>query len=125
MANPQLRRLRLLLGSAALLAFVGLGNTIFGHYKAEEYRVTLSEANARLTSLNQDSPLPLLTPPIMPDPENQPLRVMESRMRFYEYVALGGKCMLALAATLLLGTLSWGLRSGPGERTGGAREDRL
>ena len=110
MASSQVRRLRLLLGSAGILAFVGLGNSIFGYYKAEEYRETLSEANARLTRLNQDSPLPVLDQPIMPDPRSHPLRVLESRIQFYEYVSLGGKCMLSLAGVLLLGTLSWGLK---------------
>lgn len=113
MASPQVRRLRLLLGSAGILAVVGLGNGVFGYLKAEEYRETLSEATSRLTRLNQESPLPLPEPALAPDPQNQAVRFLEARITFYEYVSLGGKIMLALAGVLLLATLSWGLTREP------------
>jgi hypothetical protein len=101
------RRMRSLLGVALICILLGAGNILFGQLKANQYSTLLSEARAELARPESTLSLPLLGPTMNIDKQTQHITRLEIRVDFYNFVVLGGQCLVALgfislAACLLM-----------------------
>lgn len=100
---PQRRALKTYLGAAGLCLVLGTGNYFYGIHKQRE---ALMQLHSILPQAAQkiDTTLPAFPPLPSSDGEGQYPTKLMSRISYYEFVAFGGECLLALA--LLLGVVS-------------------
>ena len=94
----QSRTTRLLLGAAATLVLVGVGNIAIGRSKANDYVALLSrDSGSAASELPRGQRRRIMN--------DTYVRRVRSRIDFYEFVELGGKTFMALGGLCLVGAL--------------------
>lgn len=90
------------LGAAIVFIALGLGNMYYGQQRYSEYNTLLSKPNTELTSPEKKMRPPLLAPTANVDKHSQWIEKVKSRIDFYQLVAGGGVCFLALGGVFLV-----------------------
>jgi hypothetical protein len=91
-------------GLVLALCFVllGSGNILFGTLKRQDYVAALEQARLDLKIPPLRSELPLLNPTVNVDLQTDYINRLSARISFYEFVVVGGGCLLAIGGVLLL-----------------------
>ncbi len=96
------KRTALYLMTAGIFLMLGLGNIIYGTFKAAEHSELL-QISLRSSDIRSNRPkVPFFSSDINIDKEAEHQRRIISRIDYYNFVVLGGKCFLAIAGIFLL-----------------------
>lgn len=99
-----------LLGAAAILIILGIGNISLGLYKSNQYARILSSAERALATRQTERPNPLSDPSVIKDQKLENIARIKARIGFYEFIKMGGEFFLASAGVCLL-TIAWIIKS--------------
>lgn len=102
MTTRSYRRLRTSILLSLALILLGVGNIVYGDYKAREYAKLVNQAAQELNRPKTGKPDPLFSPTVNVDKQNQHIRKLDALLSYYQFVKIGGKGILALAGIVLL-----------------------
>lgn len=101
---------RNLLGAAAILLILGVGNMSLGTFKERQYLKILSSAETELATRQAEGTSPLSDPAIAQDQKLQKIERIKARVGFYEFIRAGGEFFLAasfLCVLAILWLINW------------------
>lgn len=87
---------------ALCFVLLGSGNILFGTLKRQDYVTALEEAQLELNTSPLRAEVPLLNPTVNIDLQTEYMNRLSARINFYEFVVIGGRCLLAIGGLFIL-----------------------